>query len=394
MPTLTTENIIHRLHKPISTRFTAGMLVSSRYYVFADTKIDALSEALAKNEDIFACAVVDKAMKVYGIIVRKDLFDILGRRFGRELYYNKTACDMIQRVQSFPYTVHVFECAKIIEKDLLAGAQDYYVLLDDNGRYSGIFSTKDMLIFLSRLTRIDIEQAKRVISRIIKKEHVIKTKRLHIAIRTEMVQDIGGDSYYVVSSKNKNQHIIAICDVSGKGIAASMITTLISGMITSYDFENNTIENFLIQLNNFIFTTFEGERFVTACFMLIDEDEGMLNMFDFGHSMTYLLRNNNMFKLSLKEINIPMGIQKLHAVNSGKTKIERGDTIITFTDGIIELRNNEGKEYGIQRLNKLIIDNNSFDSMKIVDVAFSTIKIYKGTYPQQDDMTLMCIRFE
>ncbi len=394
MPTLTTENIINRLQKPISTRFTAGMLVSSTYYAYADTKIDALSEALAKNDDIFACAVVDRAMKVYGVIVRKDLFDILGRRFGRELYYNKTARDMIQRVKSFPLTIHVFECAKIIQKDLFAGAQDYYVLLDDNDCYSGIFSTKDMLIFLSRLTRIDIEQAKRVVSRIIKKEHVMKTKRLHIAIRTEMVQDIGGDSYYIVSSKNKNQHIIAICDVSGKGIAASMITTLIYGMITSYDFENNTIENFLIQLNNFIFTTFEGERFVTACFMLIDEDEGMLNMFDFGHSLTYLLRNNNMFKLSLKEINIPMGIQKLHTVNSGKTRIEPGDTIITFTDGIIEQRNNEGKEYGIQKLQKLIIDNNSFDAMKTIDVVFSTIKVYKRTYPQQDDMTLICICFE
>ncbi|MCX8122864.1 MAG: SpoIIE family protein phosphatase [Spirochaetes bacterium] len=394
MPVSTVESIIYRLHEPLPMRFTAGMLVSSMYYVFSDTKIDALSEALAKNEDIFACAVVDRSMKVHGVIVRKDLFDILGRRFGRELYYNKTALDMIQRVQSFPYNIHVFECAKIIERDLLTGVQDYYVLLDDNGCYSGIFSTKDMLIFLSRLTRIDIDQAKRIISRIIKKEYIIKTKRLHIAVRTEMVQDIGGDSYYVLSSKSKNQHVIAVCDVSGKGIAASMITTLISGMISSYDFEKNSIEYFLIQLNNFIYTTFEGERFVTACFMLIDEDSGMLNMYDFGHSMTYLLRNNNMFKLSLKEINIPLGIQKMHSVNGGRAKIEPGDTIIAFTDGIIEQRNIEGKEYGVQRLNKLIIDNNTFDPMNTINAAFDTIKNYKGRYPQQDDMTLLCIRYE
>lgn len=394
MLSLATENTIHRLQEPICTRFTTGMLVSSMYYVYDNTKIDTIAEALVRYENVYAVAVVDKSLKVQGVIIRKDLFDILGRRFGRELYYNKKVCDMMQKVKSFNYTMHIFECAKIIEKDILTGVQDYYVLVDDGGCYRGIFTTKDMLIFLSRLTQLDIEQSKRIIGRIIKKEYAMKTKRLNIAIRSEMVQDIGGDSYYVIPSKSKNQVVIGTCDVSGKGIAAAMITTLISGMITSWDFDNNPLEKFLIQLNNFIYTTFEGERFVTCCFMLIEEDSGLLHMYDFGHSMTYLLRNNNMFKLSLKEINLPMGIQKISAINSGKTKMETDDSIITFTDGLIEQRNAECNEYGIQRLMKVVNDNYSYDDMKIIETMLNSVNNFRGTYPQQDDITILFTRFE
>lgn len=390
----TTQQSILRLIEPVYTRFTVGMLVSSHYYVCDDTKIDAFSDALAKNDNAFVCAVVDTSMNVHGVIIRKDLFDVLGRRFGRELYYNKSVRDMIQNAKSFYYNMHIFQCAKIIEKDILSGLQDYYVLVDDNGCYRGIFSTKDMLIFLSRLTQMDIEQAKHIISRIIKQEYAVKTKRLHIAIRCDAAKDIGGDSYYVISSKRKNQHIVAVCDASGKGIAASIITTLISGMISSYNFDNNSIEGFLVHLNNFIYATFEGDKFVTACFMILDEDNEAVNMYDFGHSMTYLLRNNTMFKLSSKEVTVPMGVKKMTEVNSGKLKLETGDTIITFTDGFIEQRNTESEEYSMQRCINVCSANNSDDVAKTVNSVFNDINFFKGTYPQQDDMTLSCIRFE
>ncbi|MEW6528228.1 MAG: hypothetical protein AB1444_16365 [Spirochaetota bacterium] len=90
MPTLTIERTIYRLEKPLCSRFLAADLVSSLYYVYSDTRIDIIAEEFIKNENIFVCAVVNSEMKVCGVLVRKELFEILGRRFGRELYYNKT----------------------------------------------------------------------------------------------------------------------------------------------------------------------------------------------------------------------------------------------------------------------------------------------------------------
>ena len=369
------------------------MLVSSFYYVYENSHVDELVDELAYNEDIFALAVVDSDMKVCGVIIRKDLFDVLGRRFGRELYYKKNVREVMRNIVTMHHNVHIFECAKIIEKDLLSGTQEYYALVDERNCYKGIFSTKDMLIFLSRLTQLDIEHAKRVINRLINKEHLIRTKRLTIAIRTDMVQDIGGDFYHVVSLKNKNRHIVILGDVSGKGIAASMITTLINGMITIYDFDNNDIEGFIKHLNDYIFFTFECEKFVTMAVVIIDEDNELLTMYDFGHSFSYIYRNGSIFKLSLKEINLPIGVQKIENMNFGSIKLEKDDRIIILTDGCLEQRNGDSEEYGINRFKGILLNINSIDTMKIVNSLISDIHSFRKLYPQQDDMTIACIRY-
>jgi len=393
---LISKNVINRLSEPACARFTVQMLVSSAYYVYSDSKIEKIVDELSENDKIFALAVVDKSMQVLGILIRKDLFDILGRRFGRELYYNKTAADMLQKVQLFDYTMHIFECSKRIEKDLLTGVHDYYALVDANGCYKGLFSTKDMLIFLSRLTQIDIEQAKRVINRIVKKEYELRTKRLTISVRNELVQDIGGDSYFVIPSKKENQLIVAICDVVGKGVAASMITTLINGMVTTYDFDNGSIDSFLVHLNNYIFSTFEGEKFVTACFMLINEDNGTLTLYDFGQSMIYLYRGN-IYKLSVKESkdgNMPLGIKRITDVYSGKIKLKPGDIVFTITDGCVEQRDISCQQYGIQRFNKMFVSNYSDDLTKTLNAILTDIHNFRNPYPQLDDMTIVCFRYE
>ncbi len=388
-----TKEIIKQVAPPLNTRFSTGMLVSSSYYVLENTKIEELADEMAHRDNIFALAVVNASMNVQGAIIRKDLFDILGRRFGRELYYNKTVIDVMQKVRTFNYTMHIFECSKIIEKDLITGIQDYYALVDDQGSYRGLFSTKDMLIFLSRLTQKDIEQAKRVINRIVNKEYVVQTKRLRIAIRNEMVQDIGGDSYFIIPKKTKNEIIVGVCDVAGKGIAASMITAIINGMISTNDFETNSIESFLLHLNNYIYSTFEGEKFVTSCFVVINEDESIMGVYDFGHSMAYLYRDG-VFKFSLKEINLPLGVQKITNVKSGKMKLQSGDCIYILTDGCIEQRDIKSNEYGIQRFNKMFISNYSDDPSKIVNALMTDIQRFRGTYPQQDDITIACIMYE
>lgn len=387
------QKIIHHLEEPACTRFTVGMLISSGYYVYSDILIDELVDELVNNENVFALAVVDRNYQVYGVIVRKDLFDILGRRFGRELYYKKNVTEVMNQVKILNFNMHIFECSKVIEKDILKGAQEYYALVDENNCYKGIFSTKDMLIFLSRLTQLDIEQAKRVINRIISNEYLVHTKCFTIAVKNMMVQDIGGDFYCVIPLKNKNQHIVIVGDVSGKGIAASMITTLIHGMITTYDFDKLSIEYFIKHLNNYIFSTFEGEKFVTTCFIVIDEDNSMLTMYDFGHSLTYLCRGGNMFKLSLKEINMPMGIKKIDDINSGVFKLEKGDTVTVLTDGCIEQRNSDCEDYGIKRFNKVFINNYNSNPMKIINTIMFDIQSFHGSYPQQDDMTIACIAY-
>lgn len=128
--------------------------------------------------------------------------------------------------------------------------------------------------------------------------------------------------------------------------------------------------------------------------MHVDEDKELLTLYDFGHSLTYLYRNDTIFKLSLKEINFPMGIQKINTLKFGKTKLNSGDAIITITDGCIEQRNKECAAYGIQGITQFMKENYNGDVQKFLDLMVFDINNFRDTYPQQDDMTIACIKYE
>ena len=83
--------------------------------------------------------------------------------------------------------------------------------------------------------------------------------------------------------------LVAICDVSGKGIAASLITAVLGGFFDGYT-TSNTMKSFVRRLNRYLYDTFRLEYFITGIIIELDEDTGEATVCDMGHSYMLIMQ--------------------------------------------------------------------------------------------------------
>lgn len=368
-----------------------GKIASSLYCVNKDIKIKDLADDLLRNEDVYVAGVVDEAGSALGILVRRDLFDLLGKPFGRDLYTKKNVETAMKQARAFEYTMNIFFIAEVIADELYAGQLNYYLLNSPDGGFEGIFSTRDMLVFLSQMTGKDIELARRLQQSMVREE-LVETRERFIALgASRMAKGVGGD-YYLIRKIDGESWLLALCDVAGKGIAASLVTAIVGGMLSIYDFSRG-LKDFLIRLNDYIERTFEGERFITAAFIIFNEESGELVLYNLGHSYLYVHRDGRLVWMNTRDDNIPLGVQSGLNPKGARFKLERGDILLLLTDGVLEQKDPSGEGYGVQRISSLISLFRDRGLRRIKDELFADIHIFRKNQPQHDDMTVLMLEY-
>lgn len=385
------SGMIHEINRTKYHGMVIGKIASAFHRVRAGTKIRDLAEALLENENIFALGVVDEADRVTGIVVRRDLFDILGKPFGRDLYTNKTVEKVMKPAVRFDAATNIFAVAEELAGTLNASVIGYYVLTGGDDVFAGVFSSKDLLICLSEMTRTDIELARRLQAGMVREEFMEGSPRFAVVGASSMAKGVGGD-YYSIRRYDGVRRLLAVCDVSGKGIAASLVTAIIDGMLSIYDFSGG-LRHFIIRLNEYIALTFQSERFVTGVFADFDEHSGEVVLYDLGHSYIFVYRDGRLSKITTKDDNIPLGIQRDILPRSARFALQRDDLLIIITDGIIEQLNPGGEQYGIKRLAGKIQEFRHKGLKRIKDELFADIAGFRGREVQHDDMTMILLEY-
>jgi sigma-B regulation protein RsbU (phosphoserine phosphatase) len=264
-------------------------------------------------------------------------------------------------------------------------------LVDEDDNFSGIFSTKSILIYLSEITQNDLELAEKLQKRIVSHEIKENGDGMEILCYSKMAKGVGGDFYYI-KKVLENKFIAALCDVSGKGISASLLASLLGGIFNIYDFKNG-MKEFISMLNNYILKTFEMEKFLTGIFFEIDRASNEMIICDMGHSYFLLCRKGRIFNCISGKNNIPIGIEENVVPVLNKLTIEKDDMIVVYTDGVIEQTNDKNEEYSMERLKTLLKKNINKTTENIKNIINEDIHKFRNNHYQLDDITFMIIRF-
>lgn len=373
---------------------TIGTISCSHYYANENIVIDDIATELENNKEIFVFAVVNSNEECIGLIVRSALFDILGKLYGRDVYKNHPIKDLMKEVNIYHASKSIFEIANSVSDGLYSSAINYYLLNDSENKYYGIFSTKDLLFYLSEITRSDISLATKIQSNIVKNEHKMETKNFRIIGASKMARGVGGD-FYSIKEYSPGKWLFAICDVSGKGISAALITTIIGAMLNTFDFKSDKMEKFLTKLNEYIFKTFNLEKFVTGMFFTFDSKTGKTKLYDMGHAMgkanLYLYRDKKFSSLVNKNYNLPIGVVNEITTTYDSFKLTKNDKLIMITDGVTDQRNEKNEEYGIKRIASIMKEKKDSNLNKIKKSIFKDIEKFQGKAHQYDDITIILL---
>jgi serine phosphatase RsbU (regulator of sigma subunit) len=219
---------------------------------------------------------------------------------------------------------------------------------------------------------------------------------LDVSAICEPAWQVGGDFYDVLDSASDRVTII-LGDVSGKGLPAALLMSMLHGAIRCSHPSDDPmdIENATQRLNQIICDATSVERFVTMFWCQYDADSEMLRYVNAGHLAPYVVHRQNTDEPTycrLAEGGPVLGVIPGAPYQQGVVPFRRGDLLVLYSDGVVEAANAQEEEFGEERLAEVIQRNASRPAIVVRDAILSEIRKFARGTPQADDLTLMVVR--
>ncbi len=202
--------------------------------------------------------------------------------------------------------------------------------------------------------------------------------------------EVGGD-YVDVRQVHLYCWAAVMADVSGKGVGAALLASLLQGMFLAAPFSRVGIEELIGRANRFLNERTGGEQYATAFYASLDR-EGSLKWVNAGQLPPMLLRSRCRIDL-LQATSTPLGMLEEAAYSVNETLLEPGDQLILYTDGVTEARNAAGEFFGARRLRETILANAGRDCRAVLDAVRAALDAFIAGAPQQDDLTLAVLDY-
>ena len=201
--------------------------------------------------------------------------------------------------------------------------------------------------------------------------------------------DVGGD-YFDVFPIDENRTAFLIADVSGKGLGAALLTTMLQGALSGMTLGTDPVKVFN-HINKFLCEHAEVGRYATMFFGIIDRD-GTLNYIRGGHPSPLLVRRGEVSEL-YTEGSFPVGLVEQAEFFATTVKLEPEDTLVLFSDGITEAENPERELFGDARVMKTLTGWQEESLETVKRLVLETITTFARGAAQTDDMTLLVVRY-
>jgi Stage II sporulation protein E (SpoIIE) len=207
---------------------------------------------------------------------------------------------------------------------------------------------------------------------------------------------VGGDFYDVFADKN-GRIALMLTDVSGKGLPAALLSSLIQGALRASSWTSDALLQALAaeQLNDFLCDRTAPERFASMICCYYDPRTSTLRYVNAGHLPPMLVHRelDGSFSVRRLEDGGPvLGLIPGTFYLQGKVAVLPGDLLVMFSDGITEAENTTGEDFGEARLLEAIYNNWYADTRELCDAVWCNLRAFLGDLNLQDDQTLMIIR--
>jgi sigma-B regulation protein RsbU (phosphoserine phosphatase) len=219
-----------------------------------------------------------------------------------------------------------------------------------------------------------------------------KIKGYQIAGKSIPAKEVGGD-YYDFISIDDNHLAFCVGDISGKGIPAALLMANLQATLRGQTSFGKSCKDCLFFTNNMLFHSTATSKFATLFYGILNTETNQITYCNAGHNNPYLIAaDGTMTKLSAGGMIV--GIMPGALYDESSVNINPGELLILFSDGITEAMNSADEEFGDTRLTDIVLKNRKEAAEDIIDLILKEVKLYTGSSPQMDDMTVVIIKRE
>jgi len=211
-----------------------------------------------------------------------------------------------------------------------------------------------------------------------------------VAGRNIPSQDVGGDYFDFIEAES-TLLTIGLGDVAGKGMPAALLMTNLHASVRAHVESQQPLPLVMARLNRSIHQAVRGERFITLVLIALDRTTGNFQYVNAGHNPPYLVHASGEIE-QLSVGGLLLGMFPEATYESATLKLQAGDVLVLYSDGVTEARNDDDDEYGEERLTAFLAKNRGLDPEKLVESLIRTVNEFSKDGKPGDDVTVSVIR--
>lgn len=222
-----------------------------------------------------------------------------------------------------------------------------------------------------------------------------RIRGLDVGARFAAAHEVGGDFHDFLDPLS-NQLVVAVGDVSGKGVPAALYSAFASELVRSRTFRKRyqpgrVTPRLVLQAVNTILQERQLEEYYcTMCYALFDVKRRTMTLANSG--LPYPLRWTAGHVHPVEQAGVPLGAFPGIEYEETVLSYETGDVFVFCSDGIFEAMNEASEEFTSSRLADVLAAHATKPAIEIADAIFDAVRVFRGSAPQNDDMTAVVVR--
>jgi sigma-B regulation protein RsbU (phosphoserine phosphatase) len=308
-----------------------------------------------------------------------------------------------------------FGSVSVMATALGYGEQDLGVLALANGPMGAPFSQADFIVFKSiaeqsafalynaiiysmanEKKRLDHDlEIARDIQRILLPSEAPAINGFEISGLNVPARQVSGD-YFDYIHVDQERLGVAIADVSGKGVPASLIMAICRSVLRAEASGNPSPADVLRKVNRQLYPDIKEDMFISMAYLVLDHQNDSVTLARAGHDSPLWYQRQSQTVTPVKSPGMVVGIDSGSVFDrltvDFPVPLERDDCLVLYTDGLTETLNPEGDEFGVDRMMQSVRASANAGAQAIVKRIIEDVREFTGSVPQNDDMTLIAIR--
>ena len=308
-----------------------------------------------------------------------------------------------------------FGSVSVMATALGYGEQDLGVLAVANGPTGAPFSQADFVVFKSiaeqsafalynaiiysmanEKKRLDHDlEIARDIQRILLPSEAPAINGFQISGINVPARQVSGD-YFDYIHVDQERLGVAIADVSGKGVPASLIMAICRSVLRAEAARNPSPADVLRKVNRQLYPDIKEDMFISMAYLVLNHQNDGVTLARAGHDAPLWYQRQSQTVTPVKSPGMVVGIDSGSVFDrltvDFAVPLERNDCLILYTDGVTETLNSEGDEFGVDRMMQSVRATANNGARAIVQRIIEDVREFTGSVPQNDDITVIAIR--
>ena len=206
-------------------------------------------------------------------------------------------------------------------------------------------------------------------------------------------REVGGD-FYDFFLLDDNHLALVIADVSDKGVPAALFMMSSKMLINYRAHQGGTPAEILTEVNAQICKNNRSKMFVTVWMGILDLTTGVMKCTNAGHEYPVLRGSDGVFRIFRDKHKLVIGGLPHTKYEDYELKLEPGDAIFVYTDGVPEANNAAGEQYGMERMEKALNRSPLESPERILEQVRADVDSFVDGTKQFDDLTMLCLEYK